>query len=167
MISPEPSPNCGSRNLPTLTTFWTRCLGLPRKPIQRPHRNALDRVQRYPIESVSVEHQIAYYKELGKLPPAYLEKLMRETREEQNKLVPYICSMSADPGSLAMWSLYAERHAGIVFGISSKLSRVILEKGRIVYGMLYSPNRPHTAFNNPKAEDVAPTLWTKGLDWEH
>jgi hypothetical protein len=123
--------------------------------------NALERVRRNPIESVSLEHQIAFYKRLGKFPPAKLEKWLREFREEHMKGF-FACSMTAERGSLAMWSLYAERHTGIVFGISSTLRRVILDKGRIIYRMHYSPHRPDTPFNNPKGEDVAPAFMDEG-----
>jgi len=132
--------------------------------------SARERVVQNPLESVSIEHQLIIFEELGKVPPSALEEIWRDVLKEhsgEDSYFPYVCSLSAEPSSLAMWSLYAHRHAGIVFGISSRCDRLIADKGRELQKMIYSPNRLHTPFNNPKFEDVAPVLWTKGLDWEH
>ncbi len=107
-----------------------------------------------------------FWERFGKIPTSYFEHSMREMLGEQADL-HHVCSLSADPGSLAMWSLYAERHAGIVFGISSSLDRVIADKGRDLIKMAYSPRRSHTPINNPKFEDIVSSMWTKGTDWEH
>jgi hypothetical protein len=131
--------------------------------------NALERLRQGPPlfnEPISLEHQLIILEELGKIPPYALEEIGRDVLKEHGDF-PYVCSLSAEPGSLAMWSLYADRHAGIVFGISSRFDRLIADKGRSLQRMFYSPNRFHTPFNNPKFEDVAPALWTKGMDWEH
>ncbi len=128
--------------------------------------NAVERVQRNPVEGISLEHQLIIWEEYGKISTSYFERSMREITAEQGEF-PYVCSLTAEAGSLAMWSLYAERHKGIVFGIGSKLNRVLADKGRHVQQMQYSPRRPHTPANNPKFEDVVPALWTKGMDWAH
>lgn len=128
--------------------------------------NAIERVSRNPLESISIKHQLIFFEELGMLSTSYLEELMREVIKDQGEF-PYVCSLSAEPGSLAMWSLYAQRHAGIVFGISSRCDRLIADKERELQQMVYSPDRPNTPFNNPKFEDVISALWTKGTDWEH
>jgi hypothetical protein len=133
---------------------------------QQARLSAIDRVRRNPLESVSVEHQLIIFEELGKVSTSYLEESMREIVKEQGEF-PYVCSLSAISGSLAMWSLYGDRHEGIIFGISSRLDRLIADEGSELQQMIYSPQRPHTPFNNPRFEDVVPALWTKGLDWEH
>ena len=128
--------------------------------------NALERVTNNPLDGISLEHQRIILEEYGKIPTSYFEESMREILSEQGDF-PYVCSLSAELGSLAMWSLYAGRHTGIVFGISSSLNRLIADKGRDLQQMFYSQERPHTPANNPKMEDVVPALWTKGMDWEH
>jgi hypothetical protein len=128
--------------------------------------NAIERVNKNPLIGISLEHQRIIWEEYGKVPTSYFEESMREILSEQGDF-PYVCSLSGEPGSLAMWALYAGRHFGIVFGISSSLSRVIADKGRVLQQMFYSTHRPHTPANNPKIEDVVPALWTKGMDWEH
>jgi Protein of unknown function (DUF2971) len=128
--------------------------------------NAMEQVLLNPDDSISLKHRLIILEEMGKIPPEALEEIARDVLREQAEF-PYVCSLSAEPGSLAMWSLYAQRHAGIVFGISSSCNRVIADKGRDLQKMVYSPHRPNTPFTNPKFEDVAPALWTKGMDWEH
>jgi hypothetical protein len=128
--------------------------------------NAIEQVLLNPIDSVSAKHRLIVLEEMGKIPPEALEEIGREVLQEQAEF-PYVCSLSAEQGSLAMWSLYAQRHAGIVFGISSSSNRLIADKGRNLQKMVYSPRRPNTPFNNPKFEDVVSALWTKGTDWEH
>ncbi|MFZ1221170.1 MAG: DUF2971 domain-containing protein [Chthoniobacterales bacterium] len=128
--------------------------------------NAIERVHRSPAKNVSVEHQIIFFENLGKISPEALEAIGREVLEEQAEF-PYVCSLSAEPGSLAMWSLYAQRHSGIVFGITSDCHRLISASGRVLQKISYSPLRPNTPFNNPKVENVVSALWTKGTDWEH
>jgi hypothetical protein len=130
------------------------------------HINAMERVLRSPVKSVALDHQVTFFRELGKIPSPALEELGREVLQESAEF-PYVCSLSAEPGSLAMWSLYAQRHGGIVFGIRSDCNRLIADKGRELQKMVYSPRRPNTPFNNPKFEDVIPALWTKGMDWEY
>lgn len=127
--------------------------------------NAIERVTREPLESISPEHQLIIWEEYGMIPPEAMEDIMREVLEEQAEF-PYVCSFTPEPGLLAMWSLYAQRHAGIVFGISSRCDRLIADKGRGLQKMVYSMDRPHTPANNHKMEDIVPALWTKGLDWE-
>ena len=128
--------------------------------------NAMEQVLHNPDDSISLKHRLTVLEEMGKIPPEALEDIGREILKEQAEF-PYVCSLTAEPGSLAMWSLYAQRHAGIVFGIGSSCNRLIADKGRDLQKMVYSPHRPHTPFNNPKFEDVVPALWTKGMDWEH
>jgi Protein of unknown function (DUF2971) len=128
--------------------------------------NAIERVLQNPLESVSIKHQLIIFEEYGMIPPAALEDMMRDVLKDMGEF-PYVCSLSAEPSSLAMWSLYAQRHAGIVFGMSSGCDRLIADKGRDLQKMIYSPHRPNTPAANPKMEDVVPALWTKGMDWEH
>jgi hypothetical protein len=128
--------------------------------------NAIERVRRDPLEAVSIEHQLIIFEEYGKIPPEALEEIMRDVMKDAADF-PFVCSLTSEPGSLAMWSLYAERHAGIVFGITPPLDRLIANKDRGLQKMVYSPHRPHTPANNPRPEDVVSVLWTKGMDWEH
>ena len=103
------------------------------------------------------------------LPPAYLEQMLRDLISQGHGPTLYICSMVARADSIAMWSLYAEKHKGIVFGISSNLNRVIGDNGRFLQQVEYPPinERPHTPFNNPKLDDVKHVLWTKGVEWAY
>lgn len=129
-------------------------------------RHAVERAQRKSDVPVSLTKQITFFERLGLVPAPYLEERLRE---ELAKLTAstYICSLSAPNHSLALWSLYADRHAGIAFGISSTFGRVIAQKDRFLARVRYTTKRPNTPFNNPKPADVVPVFWTKGTDWSH
>lgn len=137
---------------------------------EQARRNAIERVARNPLPNVSLEHQLIIFEELGKFPATALEEIARDVAKDfatKSAPFPFVCSLSAIPHSLAMWSLYADQHRGIVFGISPRLNRLISDKGRVLQKMHYSENRPHTAFSNAKFEEIAAALWTKGTDWAH
>ena len=130
------------------------------------HRHAVERVRQLPNLSVSPEKGIIFFEKLGLLSPSYLEQRLREGMDKWSPST-YICSLSAPNYSLALWALYADKHAGIAFGISSTLGRVIAQKDRFLEKVRYTERRPSTPFNNPRPEDVAQVFWTKGTDWSH
>jgi hypothetical protein len=130
------------------------------------HRQAVERAQRHSDVPVSFEKRIKFFERLGLLPASYLEERLREELARLTAST-HICSLSAPNHSLALWSLYADRHAGIAFGISSAFGRVIAQKGRFLERVRYSTKRPNTPFNNPKPADVVSVFWTKGTDWSH
>lgn len=132
-------------------------------------RNATERASRDGVATVSFEKKVRFYKRLGMVSPAYLEKQMRELISKGKGYEAHICSLVARPDSIAMWSGYADDHRGIVFGIPSNLNRVISDKGRFLKQVDYPPTneRPNTPFNNPKSEDIAHVFWTKGLEWKY
>jgi len=114
----------------------------------------------------SLEKHAFFLKTLSEVDPRYLED---EFRKQLAHLPPalFICSLTERADSVAMWSSYAEKHQGIVFGLSTAVDWIIAASRRALVPVVYSDCRIQMPFPIVVPDVIGKAVRFKSTDWQY